>query len=167
MPNNKQISDLPRISANNFDKNSDCILAQLNGDYPTFLAAVQNATEVAQNSGSLTMLNQQKHVADIAAVGQARRDRNSYDLSSYGVPSTANAAYIRLQQSGQAYPRLWFYYYKNAIQPNGHYFEYYYDRAQETDFYLWVPVDDAKIYIEWVWVKHGNQYTKMYLRGFS
>lgn len=167
MPNNKQISDLPRISASNFDRDADYVLAQKNGDYETFLSKVKTSTEVAQNSASLPLFSGQTHIADIAAVSQGRRDRSSYDLSSYGVPSTASAAYIRLQQSGQAYPRLWFYYYKNASQSNGHYFEYKYDRAQETDFYLWVPVDNAKIYIEWVWVRHGNQYTKMYLRGFS
>lgn len=168
MSNNKQISDLPRISASNFDKNSDCILAQLNGDYPTFLAAVQNATEVAQNSGSLTMFNDEKHIADIAAVSESwKRSRVSYNLKPHGVPSTATTAFLDIKQVGQAYPRLMFYYYKNATIEASHLFRFWYDRAQETNAYLWVPVSDGNIYISWIWVNHGSQYTKMYLRGFS
>ena len=156
MPN-KQISHLPKISANNFDKNSDCVLAQLNGDYPTFLAAVQNATEAAQNSASLTMFNDIKHITDVPTVGEDwHRSRTSYDLKPYGVPSSATAAYLDFKQVGQAYPKLMFIYFKNSTEQGRHLFRFSYDRAMERNPYLWVPVSDGKIYISWVGLYHGG-----------
>jgi hypothetical protein len=166
---NKKISDLPALTASNFDADSTYILAQRNGaNAPTFLSAVEGSSEVAQSSQRLTIFNTDKHILDVPAVGQSwSRARTSYDLKKHGVPSTATAAFIDIKQIGQAHPKIMFYYYKNATTTGSHLFRYSYDRGMERNPFLWVPVSDGNIYISWIWVNHGNQHTKMYLRGFS
>jgi hypothetical protein len=166
---NKKISDLPALNAFDFDADSTYILAQQSGQFsPTFISKVGGSSVVAQSSNKLTMFNTERYIANIAAVGENwSRARISYDLKQHGVPSTATAALLDIKQIGEAYPRLMFYYYKNATITGSHLFRYSYDRAMERNPFVWVPVSDGKIYISWVSVNHGNQYTKMYLRGFS
>lgn len=174
---NKKISDLPQIPLTSFDSDEDYLIVQKNeSTSPTFRAHVSNVTSSAQSSDRITLFDGKKSIFyDMPNIGHAsgaynppaeNRERDVYDLTGLGVPKTASAAYVSFDHHGSGYPALVFNYYKNATTSQSHRFEYWYNRAIISNHTLWMPLDDGKLHIQWVWVYFHTASCSLYLHGY-
>ncbi len=173
---NKKISDLPQISSDSFDADEDYLLVQRNlSNAPTFRANVSYTTASAQSSKKITLFDGKKSIFDMPNIGHAsnsynppaeNRQRDVYDLSPLGVPKTASAAYVSFDHHGSGWPALVFNYYNNATTSKSHRFEYWYKRAIISNHTLWMPLDEAKLHIQWVWVYFYTASCSFYLHGY-
>lgn len=177
----KKISDLPQISSRSFNADEDYVLVQKDSaTSPTFRAHISDATKSAKTSNNITLLGGKKVILDVPTIGHAsnrftppaaNRSRDVYDLSGFGVPRTAAAAYVNFDHNGEGWPALMFNYYNNATTPHAHRFEYWYKRATTINHTLWMPLSDAKLYIQWVWVYYknvrGQGSCTFYLQGYA
>lgn len=171
---NKQIQDLPNLSQNNLDINSDFLIVQKpNAD--TYKMSVKNAYKTSLSS--LVMFDDEI-IVDSWANGTTGRksyqtnpvvDQNGNQITSLNV---ANFVYCSILQVGQAYPRLGFSYFSSlnsdGVTPeNEVYFDLsYYDRAKEDTWYFLIPILNNNIELNISVVYHGNQFTQFKFHGY-
>ena len=170
----KQFKDFPFISSENYNPDKDFFVVPGNGtDRPTSLIKVNQGIENFERSDKIKPVQPNNSFAFLGSHGSMSNDSpvmfinsvnpiselsrttvTTYDLASFGLPSTATAAFIKLYiPAGN--PNVDFDYYTNANGDGGHTMDNYevktryYPRGDIHTWSLWVPASNSKIYIKW------------------
>tara|TARA_B100000242_G_scaffold216891_1_gene158375 strand:+ start:74 stop:649 length:576 start_codon:yes stop_codon:yes gene_type:complete len=169
MGTGKEIEDFPLIINSEFDTSRDVFLLPGDGTvYSTNTVVADAVLDNIKQQGienfkqikDLGLLSYWEHykLSDSSTnivdewVG-LRQESNirTYDLSSFGVPASAKAVYVKIFVHG-SYPALHMTYYKSATATSGHTMNNLTEgqsRAAAEAWQLWMPVEDQKIFIQW------------------
>ncbi len=169
MATDKEIRDFPIIIGSELDTSKDLFLLPGDGSaYPTSTVVADAVLDNIQQQG----IENFKQIKDLGLVSSwdhyklsdsstnivdewvgLRQESNirTYDLSSFGVPASAKAVYVKIFVHG-SYPALHMTYYKSATATSGHTMNNLTEgrsRAAAEAWQLWMPVEDKKIFIQW------------------
>tara|TARA_B100001989_G_scaffold250386_1_gene227412 strand:+ start:4353 stop:4916 length:564 start_codon:yes stop_codon:yes gene_type:complete len=171
MGTGKEIEDFPLIINSEFDTSRDVFLLPGDGTVYSTNTVVADAVldnikqqgienfKQIKNLGLLSywehskLSNSSTNIVDEFA-SKSESSITTYNLSAFGVPASAKAAYMKIFVHG-SYPRLDFTYYKSANSTAGHIMNNFSGgaRAEAAAWQLWMPVEDQNIFIKW---RHAN-----------
>lgn len=107
---NKKITELPQLSPNDYNPESDLLVVQQPNGETRKMTATNVMGPIA--GGGMFFLTASTR---IATYGNSRPFQNhDNDLTTYGVPDNASVAYISLQTTGDGYPYFGFKFYTSS-----------------------------------------------------
>ena len=167
MATDKEIRDFPIIIGSELDTSKDLFLLPGDGSaYPTSTVIVDAVLDNIRQQGLVnhkqikspnlfSFWDGSKHdnsSTNIVDQFSSRSESNitTYDLTTFGVPASAKAAYMKIFVHG-SHPGLNFTYYKNATSGEGHIMNNFGSgaRAEAAAWQLWMPVENQSIFIKW------------------